>query len=113
MGQPLNAQYFLLKRIFYISAGRSSKSITAVLCQCALAQTGYFASMCLMSPPQQAPTVPLESAQVRECVFTPPYVHVCVRERQQQKQKYRGSLQLLCSGLCVNENVLEGKNVGR
>lgn len=35
---------------FSISAGRSSKRVAAAMCQCALAQTGYFASMCLMSP---------------------------------------------------------------
>lgn len=84
-----------------------------MLCQCALAQTGYFASMCLMSPPQQAPTVPLESAREGECVFTFVCVCACVRaterETATETKVPREFLQLLYSGLCVNENVLEGE----
>ena len=47
---------------------------------CQWLKTGYSASMCLMSPPQRAPTVPLESAGERQCV----YFSLCVCERERE-----------------------------
>lgn len=88
------------------------------MCQCALAQTGYFASMCLMSPTLQAPTVLLETARKRERESKGEReraregVHLLLCEGEKDSNintKYPGSLQLLCLSLWVNESLLEAK----
>lgn len=94
--------YIFLKKI---SAGLSSKRRAAEMCQRALAQKGYFASMCLMSPTQQAPTAPLETTLLFVCVRA--------RVRQQQKTKVPGEFAVVVLGLVSELESVGGKDAGR